>query len=98
LEDIDDTSARESIYYDIETVTSNAIWLESIEGLGGINSYVILDPDKIILHVSIKIPATENPKKSDVEILDYTLKIEIYRNNTEIEIFIILLLNLREKP
>ena len=44
--------------------------------MGGINSYVILDPDKTILHVSVKIPATENPKKSEVEIINNILKIE----------------------
>lgn len=55
LEVSDDTSAGEPIYYDIDRFTSNATWLEDMEGMSGINSYGILNPDKIIQNIQVKI-------------------------------------------
>lgn len=40
--------------------------------MSGINSYGILDPDKIILNIQVKIPTIEDPTRSDIDTIDKT--------------------------
>lgn len=51
--------------------------------MGGINSYGILDPDKIILNIQVKIPTIEDPTRSDIDTIDKTLKKESIQEQYE---------------
>jgi hypothetical protein len=76
LDDGDDVLGIGSTHYKIDDVESNATGLENVDSTGGSSSYVILDESRISPNVSVKVPQTNNPDRSNIETIDVTMKVD----------------------